>query len=1030
MPRQVIRLLGLLTLGLLSLSIPAAAQQTQRYSITGTVQQAGGQPLAGAQVLIRGTRQGTITDTQGRYTIPAALPAGRYTIEYSFIGRATATREVTLADTREVTVPAVTLEETALALTELVVTGPGAASERRALGNAVASVSGEEINRSPATSSVGVALQGKVTGALISVGNGQPGGPITIRLRGNNSILGTAEPIVVVDGVIIDNTTDALIGLSTNATRGGAGMSSRLSDFSPDDVERIEVLKGASAAALYGSRAKNGVIQIFTKRGQSGAPRISWSTEFEVSETPNRLELNMAPTATFADVAIAAAAGIRRPDGTALQIGDPVTRIDQQDLIFRTGSGASSQISVSGGTASTQYYLSGAYRNEESIMRGAGANRYTVRGKLTQLIGDRLEITGNGSFVKSHVEFVPEGEQGNGVLTSVVFTPTIFNPAFNGNLGRYPYNPVLSINPLDVIENWEAPEDVTRFVGNVDANYRLFDALQIRYLFGIDDYRQESKFLRPRLSESPSFTGSIQNPIRLSTSTNHDLTANLESQISDAFKLTTLAGFRYTTQLTDIVRAAVENITPGQELVNGATQFSSQSISELRTSSFFGQLQGAIGDRLFVTAGANYEASSAFGPDERWQLFPRLGVSWVVTNEPFFQSMPDFLSSLRLRAGYGETGGQPPSLYDRFANYNNTSFAGQPGVVPSTVADNPNLKPERQSEIEGGFELGVLEDRAVLEFTGYFQKTKDLVLAVPLPLSSGFTLQRQNIGEVENKGVEIALNTINVSRDNFSWRSRISFAANRNKVTQVVASARTRDGVPIPDTLLVGYLNYVIEDQPVGIFYGGQYDRDANGAVVYCPITNANFPGQTLQLPERKRLTRCATSTFVNGIIGDPNPDWTGSLSNTFTLGKNLEINFLFDGRFGNDVANFTRRITEFFGSDKRLELEANGDTIPLTFGRNTNGRINIYEEYIEDGSFIKLRELTASYTVTAPFVQRLGANSMRVSVSGRNLLTFTDYSGLDPELNLFSANTVAQGVDFSNTPLARTFVFGVHFGF
>ncbi|HEY0306234.1 MAG TPA: TonB-dependent receptor, partial [Longimicrobiales bacterium] len=361
---------------------------------------------------------------------------------------------------------------------------------------------------------------------------------------------------------------------------------------------------------------------------------------------------------------------------------------------------------------------------------------------------------------------------------------------------------------------------------------------------------------------------------------------------------------------------------------------------------------------------------------------------------------------------------------------NNTSFAGQPGVVPSTIADNPNLKPERQSEIEGGFELGVLEDRAVLEFTGYFQKTKDLVLAVPLPLSSGFTSQRQNIGEVENKGVEIALNTINVSRDNFSWRSRISFAANRNKVTQVVASARTRDGVPIPDTLLVGYLNYVIEDQPVGIFYGGQYDRDANGAVVYCPITHASFPGRTLQLPERKRLTRCATSTFVNGIIGDPNPDWTGSLSNTFTLGKNLEINFLFDGRFGNDVANFTRRITEFFGSDKRLELEANGDTIPLTFGRNTNGRINIYEEYIEDGSFIKLRELTASYTVTAPFVQRLGANNMRLSLSGRNLLTFTDYSGLDPELNLFSANTVAQGVDFSNTPLARTFVFGVHFGF
>jgi TonB-dependent starch-binding outer membrane protein SusC len=1030
MPRRVFQAFAAV-LGLLFFSISATAQESQRYSITGVVQQPGGAPLAGAQVLIRGTRQGTITDAQGRYTIPAALAQGRYTIEYSFIGRATVTRDVTLATAREVTVPAVTLQESALELEELVVTGPGAASERRALGNAVASVTGEEINRAPATSSVGVALQGKVTGALISVANGQPGGPITIRLRGNNSILGTAEPIVVVDGVIIDNTTDALIGLSTNATRGGAGMSSRLSDFSPDDVERIEVLKGASAAALYGSRAKNGVIQIFTKRGTSGAARVSWSTEFEVSETPNRLELNMAPTATAADVAIAAGAGVTRPDGTPLRIGDPVTRIDQQDFLFRTGTGATSQLSVSGGNASTQYYLSGAYRNEESIMRGAGATRYTVRGKLTQMIGEKLELTGNGSFVKSHVNFVPEGEQGNGVLTSVVFTPTIFNPAFNGNLGRYPYNPVLSINPLDVIENWDAPEDVTRFVGNVDANYRLFENLNVRYLFGIDDYRQESRFLRPRLSEGPNFTGSIQNPIRLSTSTNHDLTANLESQVSESIKLTTLGGFRYTTQVTDIVRAAADNITPGQELVAGATPSASQSLSELRTSSFFGQLQGALGDRLYLTAGANYEASSAFGENERWQLFPRLGISWVVNNEPFFEnSMPGFISSLRLRAGYGETGGQPPSLYDRFANYINTSYAGQPGLIASTIADNPNLKPERQSEIEAGFELGVLEDRAVLEFTGYFQKTKDLVLGVPQPLTSGFTTRRENVGEVENKGVEIALNTINFSNDKLTWRSRLTFAANRNEVTKVVASSRTRAGVPIPDTLIVGYLNAVIQGQPVGVFYGGQYDRDENGDIVYCNVNNANFPGQPLRLPERKRLTRCAASTFVNTIIGDPNPDWTGSFSNTFSIGRNVEINMLFDGRFGNDVANFTRRITEFFGSDKVLELEASGDTVPMTFGRNPNGRINIYEEYIEDGSFIKLRELSASYTINAPFVRRLGAQNMRISLSGRNLLTFTDYRGLDPELNLFSANTVAQGVDFSNTPLARTFVFGVNFGF
>src|SRR6185503_13162427 len=225
------------------------------------------------------------TNNQGQFTINAALPQGHYTVEYSFIGRTTLTREIDLTADRNVTLPAVTLAETAVALQEVVVTGPGAASERRALGNAVASVGAEQINRSPGTSSVGIALQGKIPGALITTANGQPGGAVTIRLRGNNSILGTAEPLVVVDGVIVDNATDALLSLSSNNTRGGSAMSNRLSDISPDDVERIEVLRGAAAAALYGSRAKNGVIQVFTKRGQQGAPVVRWGTQMEVSST-------------------------------------------------------------------------------------------------------------------------------------------------------------------------------------------------------------------------------------------------------------------------------------------------------------------------------------------------------------------------------------------------------------------------------------------------------------------------------------------------------------------------------------------------------------------------------------------------------------------------------------------------------------------------------------------------------------------------------------------------------------------------
>jgi TonB-linked SusC/RagA family outer membrane protein len=1019
------RSLFLLALAVLGPAGPATAQQAGRYALTGTAVQEDGRPIAGVQVAVRGTNQGTITDAQGRFTVSAALNPGRYTVEFTFIGRQTVTREVALSAERSVALGTITMAVSVVQLQEIVVSGPGAASERRALGNSVATVSGEATSRAPATGSVGVALQGKITGALVNVSNGQPGSPITIRLRGNNSILGTAEPLVVVDGVIIDNTTDALLDISTNATRGGSGMSSRLSDISPDDIERVEVLKGASAAALYGSRAKNGVLQIFTRRGQQGEARVTWGTELEINETPRRLELNMAPFASAADVAIAAAAGVKGPGGAALKVGDPVTRYDVQDQLFRTGTGVNTMMSVSGGAGNSTYYLSGAFRNDQSVMRGADAQRYSVRGRLTQQIGDRIEVTGSGSYIKSHVDFVPEGEQSYGALTSAVFTPTIFNASFSPDLGRFPYNPVLAYNPLDVIENWEAPEDVSRFLGSVEASYRPLENLSLRYLFGIDDYRQENKFLIPPFSQSATNLGSIQNPLRLSTSTNHDLTANLDTRFGENITLGTLLGFRYTRQVTDILRPAGTNLSPGQTLVGGATQSATQSINELRTNSVFAQGQLALNRQVFLTAGFNYEASSAFGEDQRWQWFPKLGASFMAYDDAE-TPLAGAISSLRLRTAYGETGGQPPGLYDRFSNYINTSFSGRPGLIASTRAANPELKPERQREVEMGFDLGLWRDRAQLEFTLYDQRTTDLVLDVPLSPTTGFTVQRQNVGEVKNQGVELTLNTINLSSDRFTWRSRFGFASNRNKVTQLVTST---------DTIVVGYLNAVIKDKPIGVFYGGQYDRDETTRnIIYCDRTNANFPGQTLRLPERKRTVRCpapgVAATFINRIIGDPNPDWTANFSNTLNIGENLEITALLDGRFGNDVANFTRRITEFFGSDKVIEKEINGDTIPMTYGRNPNNRISIYEEYIEDGSFVKLREVTLSYRVRHPIVQRLGASAMTLTLAGRNLKTWTDYRGLDPELNLFSANTVAQGVDFSNTPLARSYVFGVNFTF
>jgi TonB-linked SusC/RagA family outer membrane protein len=785
-------------------------------------------------------------------------------------------------------------------------------------------------------------------------------------------------------------------------------LSNRLADLDPADVERIEVLKGAAAAALYGSRANNGVIQIFTKRGRAGAPTFSVSSEVSTSKTPAEYNLNMAPTATFADVAA----------GLAPEVGAPVQRFDPQDQIFRTALATTQRLSVSGGNEATRYYFGGSYENEEGIVRSNDYDRLNLRANISQQLSSKLDLTVRGNFIKSKADFITEGEQTNGVLTSVVFTPTAWNPARNPTTGRFPYNPILGPNPLLILEEFEAPEDVTRFVGGVEGQLQLLPRLTLRYLAGVDDYRREVRFLQPPLSINANFTGSVQAPVQFSRQFNNDLLLNYEWSLSPSIGMSTGAGMRYTSDNREILRAAAQDLPPDQSLVGGATQFASQEETEIRTFGGYLEQRVSLNDRLYLTGGVNFDASSAFGKDERLQVFPRVSLSWVMNEEPGLSGMfRGPLSSLRLRGAYGQTGGQPPGAYSRLDNYVNTSFAGRPGLVASNTIGNPDLKPERQREYEFGFDLGAFDDRAQVEATYYDKRTTDLVLSVPVALSSGATQQFQNIGELTNKGVELALNTINISRPRFTWRSRLTWAANRNEITRLAASS---------DTLIFGYLNAVIENEPVGVFYGGIYARTADGKIAYAKVTR-----DSLLLPVRGRDT-LATGGTVNAsrIIGDPNPDFTASLSNTFDLPAGFQLNVLFDGRFGNDVANFTRRITEFFGSDAVLALEARGDTVPMTFGRNPAGRISIYEEYIEDGTFVKLRELALSKRFEGGWLRDVGAESVVLRIAGRNLHTWTSYRGLDPEVNLFSAQTVARGVDFATIPLPRTFVASLNFTF
>ena len=1001
---------------MLGVFVPALLVAQTTGAVQGRVTDAAsGQPLANAQVRIEGTVLGALSDANGQYSVPS-VPTGRRTILARRIGYGEERRPVEVAAGGPATVD-IAMTVSATTLGEVVVTGVGTPTARRELPNSVETVSGEDVRDAPAVSAIDQALQGKIAGALISENSGQPGGGVSIRLRGTNSILGGAEPLYVVDGVMIDNNAEALVSLGANATRGGAALSNRLADLDPADVERIEVLKGAAAAALYGSRANNGVIQIFTRRGRAGEARITASTEVSMGETPEKYQLVSIPIASVAD-------SIGLP-GRGIRPGQPLQRFDIQDQIFRTAYSTTQRLSLAGGANNTTYYLAGSWQDEAGIVRNNDYERLNFRGTVTQQIRPTINLTVHGNIIRSKADFITEGEQTLGVLTSVIFTPTGFNPNFDTLTGRYPYNPVLGPNPLEILDRYEAPEELARFVGGAEGTWTPLPSLTLKYLVGIDDYRREVRFLQPPLVNSATFTGLIQNPVQFSRQFNNDLTANHVWSFSDRLRLNTGAGFRYTSASNEVLRAAASDLPPEQTLVGGAIQSASQERSEVRTMGLFVEERLSFGERLFLTGGLNFEASSAFGTDSRWQSFPRVGLSWVVGEEPFFQGGAGSLfSSLRVRAAYGQTGGQPPGAYFRFANFDNTSFSGRAGLVESTIRGNPELKPERQREWEAGADAGWWGDRLLLEATYYDKRTTDLVLNVPLPASSGALRQFQNIGVLTNTGIELALSTINVARPSLTWRSRLIYAANRNRIERLTASS---------DTIIVGYLNAVVEGQPIGVFYGGVYQRDANGNRIHRDTTI----GATLyrNMPRRLRdsvmVGGVVTSRpLANRIIGDPNPDFTLALLNTFELRRGIELSVLLDGRFGNDVANFTRRITEFFGADKNIEKEITGDTTAFTYARNPIGRINIYEEYIEDGSFVKLREVALSIPISAALVSRIGATGATIRLAGRNLHTWTDYTGLDPEVNLFSESTVARGVDFATLPLPRTYSAGLTLNF
>jgi TonB-linked SusC/RagA family outer membrane protein len=976
--------------------LPSSVRAQQlRYTISGKVlESATRQPIAGATVRIDNTVLGTPTDLNGNFTLTATLQPGNYTLSVSYIGYKSKQVRFTLGDNSQVRLEDILLEEDAARAEEVVVTGTAGLTSKRELGNAISTLTIKEIQNGGAQQ-IDQALQGKIPGAMINQNSGNPGGSISIQLRGANTILGNTDPLYIVDGVIVNNDRNVLLNL-------GGYAQNRLVDLNPNDIERIEVVKGAAAAAIYGSRANNGVIQIFTKRGSAGEPKIEYSTRFNFDQVRKRLAINDFP---FLDAARTI----------------PTQRFDYQDFFFQNAFGTEQYLSVSGGSGNTNYFLSGSYLGNQGIIKGTAIQRTSARANLDQILTSwaRVSLNLNYNYTETQDKANNATSGNDGVLVGFVFGNTAIDPRPNA-LGEYPSTRsatgIALANPLEVIDRFRYTQATNRFVGSARLDIAPFEGFSADATFGYDTYTQNGTISIPPGNTSFDFRNGFQ---RFATQSvrqvNVDVNARYFRELSDWLKSTTLIGGTLQYDETDILGSQTINTTPNVEIVGGGvTTVAGETRDVVRTiyGAFIQQTFGLY-DRFFLTGAIRMDASSVFGKDERFQFFPKVSASYVLSDEAFWKesALASTINNLKLRAALGYSGGLTViGAFDRFTNYAPTNYDGKAAILPSVLLGSPNIRPERQREVEVGIDATFLGDRIGIELTYYDKLLTDLLIRRNIAASTGFSQQLDNVGTVSNRGLEVLLRTTPVQTNDLRWDATVNFFFNRNEVVD------TKGGI-----IAIGVYGFAsaINGQPLGVFYSSAYKRDANGNIQFSPD---GVPLRQLN-PD---------GSVQNKVIGDPNPDWQATVINELSW-REFSFRLQIDILQGRQVLNFTNRNGEqnqvLAGYREVLE----GRRPP---GYYTNPRFavevenpgvfRIIEHWVEDGSYVKIREASLFYNFSNIF----GIRSGQIGLIGRNLFSFDRYNGYDPELNAFARQGVPTGADDTETPIPRSLSLALRINF
>lgn len=1042
------RAIIMLVLLLLSASIAFA-----QHRVTGVVNDTHNEPVIGANVVVKGTTTGTVTDYDGNYSIE--VPGNNSVLEITYIGFVP--QSVTVGNRSIINI---TLIEDSKSLEEVVVVGYGTVKKSDLTG-AVSSIKSEELQKLPMTS-LDQGLQGRAAGVQVTSASGAPGGQVNIRVRGGNSLSSGNGPLFVIDGFPI------AAGGMASGYQSGSLANNGMATINPNDIESIEILKDASSAAIYGSRGANGVVLITTKRGKAGKTRVTYDGYAGVQSVANKMDMmNGEEFAIMANVA-AENAGLAPIYGGANEKWKEPSyyrnnSTDWQDLIFRDAFMHNHQISINGGSESTQYAITGNYFSQDGIVINSDLQRASLRAnidsKLSSWISVQTSLTASRTF--SNVAFSEgDGAQGGGVINGALAIPStmyVYNEDGSfSTMNQTPYG-VTTGNPYALAKLAKDESTIDRVMANISVKFNLDMILkglgmEIR---GGTDY---SNAFRDTYFPSTVFQGESDNGIaakgwnRSTSYLNENLlTYHLETgdHSINAVGGLTLQTFEYSggqTIVSNFVNDLLEDNSMGS--ASGAKGVPSSWRNSPRQASWLGRINYNYADRYLVTLTGRADGSSKFGANNKWGFFPSAALAWRVSEEAFMEDT-DWLSNMKVRLSYGLTGNQEFGNFASLASLAQYSYnlggSKATGFAPNKIP-NSNLKWETTSTLDIGLDLGVLNNRLNLTADYYYKKTDNLLWNVSIPLSSGFGSIFSNHGEMRNWGIELGLSydLITGTRPgSFTWNTSLMYSMNRNKVISLPDVTPGRPGGYLSGHLRVEG-SWLEEGHPVGIWkyyvYDGVFE---NQEMLDATIVNAN--GETvakhpkaltndgLGSPKFKDLNQDDKIDREDwAIIGDPNPDFIFSWTNNFTY-KNFDLSIFINGSYGNDIMHLGRgeyATVSPFASQRRDMLNywtpANTKTDIPAPRTAPHAYLPLSSWMIEDGSYIRLKNVVLGYR----FPIRKSIESLRVYISAQNLLTITNYSGFDPEVSSKGSSNLQPGVDWNPYPVSRVFTMGVNIAF